>query len=138
MAVLVNARPSCTRAKACIRSRTLTLPAGSLMPSALVPQGIDTFWRHSRGCCGRCTKTSRWPLLRLATLIITSIRVLYAGRVPCQCQYPPASRTRIEEMRLLKDDGEKNCAAANIHDCRDSRRCSTCKRRRGYRYTNDC
>src|SRR5205809_2456467 len=38
MAVLVNARPSCTRAKACIRSRTLTLPAGSLMPSALVPQ----------------------------------------------------------------------------------------------------
>src|SRR5207244_11801523 len=89
-------------------------------------------------CCGRCTKISRWPLLRLATLIITSIRVLYAGRVPCQCQYPPASRTRIEEMRLLKDDGEKNCAAANIHDCRDSRRCSTCKRRRGYRYTNDC
>src|SRR5438874_4135081 len=32
------------------------------------------------------------------TAIITSIRVLYAGRVPCQCQYPPASRTRIEEM----------------------------------------
>src|SRR6266513_3353445 len=55
-----------------------------------------------------------------------------------QCQYPPASRTRIEEMRLLKDDVEKNCAAANIHDCRDSRRCSTCNRRRGYRYTNDC
>src|SRR6266700_673492 len=34
-------------------------------------------------CCGRCTKISRWPLLRLATLIITSIRVLYGRPLPC-------------------------------------------------------
>src|SRR6266576_4337750 len=34
-------------------------------------------------CCGLCTQTSRPPLLRLATVIITSIRVLYGRPPPC-------------------------------------------------------
>jgi len=55
-------------------------------PSAvwfLLAQKSDRFWRHSRGAVVAVPRFSRWPLLRLAPLIITSIRVLYGRPLPC-------------------------------------------------------